>query len=179
MKDVEKITIEADQRMRDVYRVLDPMTRRRPSPQKKFGIGSQKEKTHNEGGMLDMEFIEKLRAFGEMKNRLETMQNNDFVQWVMRIGESRNILNNALIEFENIKSVMTELEKNIPQFHKQPGSFREMEQLIKSLVSVLRLVNHGLSYVQKETDCAVCKEEPAQPDSAMCKNCYESGESNG
>jgi hypothetical protein len=96
--------------------------------------------------------LEMIRAIGEIKRQVEGMD-NQFVQWVMRVGESRNILNNALIEFNRIRDVMREVEGNIPQFHKQPGSFRQMEAHIIAIIGVLQEVNRALSYVQtKEED---------------------------
>jgi hypothetical protein len=102
--------------------------------------------------MDDLDFLEKVRKFSEVGDQL-TKCNSDLVQWVMRIGQSRNILNNALREFAITSELMRELERNIPQFHKQPGLFRELQERIDSLTSTLQAVHRELSYVKK-------KEEP-------------------
>ena len=99
------------------------------------------------GKIPKIDLLETIRAFGELKNSLDS-NDNEFIKWVMRIGEARNILNNALIEFDTIKKVMSELEHNIPQYHKQPGNFRQFEAHINDMMSVLKQVNHRLSYIQ-------------------------------
>jgi hypothetical protein len=119
--------------------------------------------------MIDMKIIEELRNFGEIKSILGK-QDNEFIQWVMRIGESRNILNNAITEFKHIRKIMNELEHNIPQFHKQPGMFKEFEHAVENIIGVIGEVNRKLSYVEeakpKETPfiCSECGEEEDNED---------------
>ncbi len=105
--------------------------------------------------MLDTTIIEQIRRYGEMNEMLKR-NDNEFIKWVMRIGESRNILNNALIKFSEISDTMRELEKNIPGFHKQPGLFREFENQIQMITNVISHVNQRLSYVQEKEDPIVC-----------------------
>lgn len=112
-----------------------------------------------------IDVIEMVRAIGEIKRSLDNTD-DDFIRWVMRVGESRNILNNALLEFRTIKETMRELEHNIPQFHKQPGNFREFERHIDAITSVIGEVNRLLSYVQEPKqektlcdECGECLEE--------------------
>ncbi len=112
-----------------------------------------------------MDIIETIRALGEMKSSIKE-EDSGFIQWVMRIGECRNILNNALIEFYEIQKVIKEVEFNIPQFHKQPGGFKKMQEHIDQLTAVIREVNYFLSYVQEEKDY----------DDNVCPKCGEEGE---
>ena len=114
--------------------------------------------------MIDMKVLKELAALGEINQVLKS-QSNEFIQWAMRIGESRNILNNALIEFQHIRKVMNELEHNIPQFHRQPGLFREFEDCMEKMIGVLGQVNRKLNYeLQEDTKtkpfiCSECGDE--------------------
>ncbi len=92
--------------------------------------------------------LEMIRTIGEIKKQVEGMD-TAFIQWIMRVGESRNILNNALIEFNSILGTMRELEKDIPHFHKQPGTFRIMERHVMEMISVLKSINAALSYIEE------------------------------
>ena len=106
--------------------------------------------------MIDTKMLEEIRRFGELK---DILSKNDcsFVQWVMRIGEARNILNNVLIEFKNIRAIMKELEHNIPQFNKQPGNFKDLESSISNICTVIEKVNNRLSYIEETEDLSnVC-----------------------
>ncbi len=98
--------------------------------------------------MIDADFLEKARRYGETKDVLEN-NTNDVIQWAIRVGQARNILNNALREFAMTSDIMRELEKNIPHFHKQPGLFNQFQERVDSLTSTLQEVNRQLSYVQE------------------------------
>lgn len=99
--------------------------------------------------MSKMEMMEFVRAFGEIHSILKETD-NDMIAWVMRIGEARNILNNCLIQTRAVWDIMRELQHNIPQFHKQPGSFKELEIQLNHIIGTLHAVNKRLSYVQDD-----------------------------
>jgi predicted translin family RNA/ssDNA-binding protein len=98
--------------------------------------------------MNTIDFLEEIRRFGQIKNALDVL-NSDFLNWVMRVGECRNILNNSLTQFTEITNIMRQLEHDIPQFHKQPARFKEFEQHILQITSVISKVNNHLASIPK------------------------------
>lgn len=127
-----------------------------------------------------LDLLEQIRAFGEIKNTIEK-SDNDFIRWVMRVGEARNILNNGLREFKVILDLMKELEHNIPQFHKQPANFKEFESRINNMIQVMNQVNEFLGYIKKEENQVLCdefgecliKDEDDDCDECDDEDCYE------
>lgn len=101
--------------------------------------------------MIDMESIRKFMDLGEMKH-LMLKDHGEFIKWVMRIGECRNILHLALVQFKDIKQTMNELEHLIPQFHKQPAKFKELEASINSIMSILQTVTTSLHFEEPEEE---------------------------
>lgn len=123
-----------------------------------------------------LDLLEQIRAFGEIKNTIDK-SDNDFIKWVMRVGEARNILNNGVREFKIILDVMKELEHNMPHFHKQPANFKEFEARINNMIQVMNQVNEFLGYVKKEDkpqvlcdECGECLLKDKDDDCDECDN---------
>jgi hypothetical protein len=68
----------------------------------------------------------------------------------MKVGEARNILFNSMRYFDEVKTMMRECEHNLPQYHKQPGTFKEIVARINSLCGTIDLVIQELKFTEKE-----------------------------
>lgn len=115
---------------------------------------------------MNMKTLETIRQIGELKRSCQSMD-SAFILWVMRVGEARNILNNALLKFFEVKDIMIQLERNIPQFHKQPGSFRDLSTHINQMMSTIANVNNVLSYIpqeEKKSDKKIDEEDENEED---------------
>ena|SRR5208282_3586344 len=77
--------------------------------------------------------------------------NNEYIRWLMKVGEARNILFNAMRNFDEVKSMMRECEHNLSQYHKQPGTFKEITARINTLIKTLDVVVQELKFTEKES----------------------------
>jgi|SRR5208337_2281385 len=83
--------------------------------------------------------------------------NNEYIRWLMNVGEARNMLYNSLRQFSEIKVDLNECDKNLPQYHRQPGSFKQIEWKINKLMSSLDYIVEQLKFNEdNKTICSQC-----------------------
>lgn len=96
--------------------------------------------------MIDLEAIKK--GMEELEKLTEIVKAPDikFLKWIIGLGEAHAISNRIVNKWNLIDETLKQIEHDIPQFHKQPGSFNKIKESLDVIKNELWKVNNALDF---------------------------------
>jgi hypothetical protein len=73
---------------------------------------------------------------------------NDFMRWTLNVGKCTQALRILSRDSACCMKTLAELERAVPQFHRQPGLMRELDSKLTAIIQMLDQLAKELEYPQ-------------------------------